>query len=132
MAKNQRYNLVACPVIDEYNLLGVIFWGANSETGQKWSVVFLSKVIRRTGFIPRSLLQTIRRQVDRANSIENDQRDELRAGEIVAITSGPLVGYHAIFDSYLPGHKRACALLQMLQGRPICVELSKKQLERIQ
>jgi hypothetical protein len=32
-AKNQKYNLVACPVTDEYNLLGVNFWGANSETG---------------------------------------------------------------------------------------------------
>ena len=83
-------------------------------------------------FIPESLLQAIRRKVNRVNNIRNDLHNELRAGEIVAITSGPLAGYRAIFNSHLPGNERARVLLQLLQDRQICVKLSKKQLERIQ
>jgi transcription antitermination factor NusG len=80
-------------------------------------------------FVPDSLLQAIRRHVDHINNISGEAFDSLKAGETVAITSGPFAGYRAIFDSYLPGHERARVLLQVLHDRQVCIALSKGQLE---
>ena len=81
-------------------------------------------------FVPDSLLQAIRRHVDHINKGRHEAFDNLKSGEIVAITNGPFAGYSAIFDSYSPGHERVRVLLQMLHDRQVCVTLSRGWLER--
>ena len=82
-------------------------------------------------FVPESLLKTIRKHVDQINNTRDEAVNDLEAGEIVSVTSGPLAGYRAIFDSHLPGHKRVRVLLQILHNQQVCVTLPRGQLERI-
>jgi len=82
-------------------------------------------------FVPDSLLQAIRKREEQINNTLNEPVNDLKVGEIVGITSGPFAGYHAIFDSHLPGHERVRVLLQILQDRRVCVALPREHLERI-
>ena len=81
--------------------------------------------------VPDHLVSAIRNNIDHVNKNEAEQIDDLKTGETVAITSGTLAGYRAIFDSHLPGYERVRVLLKILQDRQVCIVLSKGQLERI-
>lgn len=78
--------------------------------------------------VPDEFLQAIRDRVNQANSDYKDQTVNFKTGDIVAIQSGPFSGYHAIFDSQLPGRERVRVLLQMLWDRQVGVEVSKEML----
>jgi transcription antitermination factor NusG len=78
--------------------------------------------------VPDEFVQAIRDRVDQANSDFDDQIEKFKYGDIVEIQSGPFRGYHAIFDSHLPGRERVRILLQMLWDRQVGVEISKEML----
>lgn len=82
--------------------------------------------------IPDELLQRIRHIVDRLNSIGKDRISKFKHGDRVTIQSGPFAGYHAIFDSRLPGYERVRVLMQMLRDRQIGVELSVGQIKHLE
>ena len=83
-------------------------------------------------FVPDILIQSIRRRIGGSEFSGNDSVQNLKHGDIVTIQSGPFTGYRAIFDSRLKGNERVRVLLEMLQDRQVCVELSGGQVERIQ
>jgi transcription antitermination factor NusG len=72
--------------------------------------------------VPDELLQAIQKKVEHINKLDENQAERFRAGEVVTIQTGPFAGYHAIFDSRLPGHERVRVLLQMLSDRQVGVE----------
>lgn len=74
--------------------------------------------------VPDELLQVIRHKLEQVNVVDKDQSKKFRSGDIVTIQSGSFAGYHAIFDSHLPGHERVRILLKMLSDRQIGMELS--------
>ena len=78
--------------------------------------------------VPEDLLQTIREKVETVNTLDENKSGKFKNGESVTIQSGPFAGYHAIFDSRLPGHERVRVLLQLLSDRQIGVELSAGQI----
>lgn len=80
--------------------------------------------------VPEELLQAIRKKVEQINALDESQAEKFRAGEEVTIQTGPFAGYHAIFDSRLPGHERVRVLLQMLSERHVGVELFAGQIIR--
>ena len=83
-------------------------------------------------FVPASLLQMIRKKVDEINLTTDECLPKLKPGDLVEIKSGPFAGYRAIFDARLSGNERVRILLQMIQDRQVCVEISGGQIERIQ
>lgn len=82
--------------------------------------------------IPDELLQTIRHNIDRVNEDDTCQITKFKPGDRVTIQSGPFVGYHAIFDSRLPGRERVRVLMKMLWDRRVSVELSAGQIELLE
>ena len=83
-------------------------------------------------FLPASLLLTIRKKIDEINLTTDERLHKLNPGDLVEIKSGPFAGYRAIFDACLSGNERVRILLQMLQDRQVCMEISGGQIERIQ
>lgn len=79
-----------------------------------------------------ALVQSIRRRIDGNNFVDDEPDQKIKHGDIVSIHSGHFAGYRAIFDSRLKGNERVRVLLQMLQDRQVCVELSGSEIERIQ
>lgn len=80
-------------------------------------------------FVSDTLVQSIRRRIDDRKIAG---KDVFKHGDEITIHSGPFMGYRAIFDSRLKGNERVRVLLEMLQDRRVCVELSRGQIERIQ
>ena len=75
------------------------------------------------------LLQTLQHKVELVNALDGKQSSKFKPGDSVTIQSGPFAGYHAIFDSRLPGRERVRVLMQMLRDRQVGVELSPGQIE---
>ena len=82
--------------------------------------------------VPDELLQAIRKKVEHINALDENQAEGFRTGEVVTIQTGPFAGYHAIFDSRLPGHERVRVLLQMLSDRQVGVELFAGQIRHLE
>jgi len=82
-------------------------------------------------FVPDAILNAIRQKVEEKNSTSVLSFNEFRSGDQIEINSGPFSGYHAIFDSKLSGNDRVRVLLQMLQDRQVCVELSGEQIAKV-
>jgi len=78
--------------------------------------------------VPDELLQVIKEKVEHINTLDENQAERFRSGEVVTIHSGPFTGYQAIFDSRLPGQERVRVLLQLLSDRQIGVELWARQI----
>ena len=79
-----------------------------------------------------ALVQSIQRRIDDGEIADKDVVQNFKHGDVVTIQSGPFSGYRAIFDSRLKGNERVRVLLEMLQDRQVCVELSRGQIEKIQ
>jgi len=116
---------------------GYLFVRANlnqiGSSALQWipGVVSLVSYGGEPAIVQESLLQAIRKRVDQINSAWDERINDLKAGEILEVTSEPFAGYRAIFDTHLPGHERVRVLLQILQDRKIRVALPLRQLERI-
>ena len=79
-----------------------------------------------------ALVQSIRRRIDENDFADIAMIQKIKQGDTVSIQSGPFAGYRAIFDARLKGNERVRVLLEMLQDRQVCVELSGSEIERIQ
>ena len=83
-------------------------------------------------YVSDALVQSIQRRIDDGEIAGKDVVQNFKHGDVVTIHSGLFSGYRAIFDSRLKGNERVRVLLEMLQNRQVCVELSRGQIERIQ
>ena len=83
-------------------------------------------------YVSDALVQSIQRRIDDGDIAGKDVVQNFNHGDVVTIHSGLFSGYRAIFDSRLKGNERIRVLLEMLQNRQVCVELSRGQIERIQ
>lgn len=82
--------------------------------------------------VPDELLEAIREKVEQVNVVDKDQAERFKSGESVTIQSGPFAGYHAIFDSRLPGNERVRVLLRLLSDRQVGVALSAGQIKHVE
>jgi len=80
--------------------------------------------------VPEVLIAAIRTRVDEINECGGEGFDafglplpRLQAGDRVVINDGPFRGYQAIFDAHLAGTDRVRVLLQLLQARPMKLDL---------
>ena len=81
--------------------------------------------------VPDTIINAIRRKVDEINFAGGVTLHKIKPGDPIEIKFGPFAGYRAIFDACLSGNDRVRVLLQMLQDRQVCVELSGRQIEII-
>ena len=81
--------------------------------------------------VPDTVINEIRRKIDQINLAGGVTLHTIKPGDPIEIKSGLFAGYRAIFDARLSGNDRVRVLLQMLQDRQVCVELSGRQIEII-
>ena len=81
--------------------------------------------------VPDAIINAMRRKVDEINLAGGVTLHTIQPGDPIEIKFGPFAGYRAIFDARLSGNDRVRVLLQMLQDRQVCVELSGRQIEKI-
>jgi transcription elongation factor/antiterminator RfaH len=72
--------------------------------------------------VPEYIITELRRRVEKIEAAGGINLEELKKGDPVRITDGPLAGYEAIFDLRLSGNDRIQVLLNML-GRQVQVKL---------
>jgi transcription antitermination factor NusG len=82
--------------------------------------------------VPTFVLDSIRQTVDCINAVDHGYAQAFKSDDSVTVQSGPFAGYHAIFDSHLPGRIRVRVLLQMLRDRQVGVELSRSPIELLE
>lgn len=81
--------------------------------------------------VPDLLIATVKKQVDQHNVTFHDQKKNFQRGDTVMIQDGPFAGYEAVFDTHISGQDRVKVLLSLLQKRQIPVEISSKQIRRV-
>jgi len=79
--------------------------------------------------VPEYIITELRRRVEKIEAAGGIKLEELKKGDPVRITDGPLAGYEAIFDLRLSGNDRIQVLLNML-GRQIQVKLDANVIEK--
>jgi transcription antitermination factor NusG len=82
--------------------------------------------------VPDELIQALQLKLEKLNALNEKQPEGFEPGEVVMVQSGPFAGYHAIFDSNIPGHERVRVLMQLLRDRQITVELSVAQIKLLE
>lgn len=91
----------------------------------------LVKVGGETAVVPDALiteLQTHLQTIQKAGSLN---LAEIKPGDRIGITDGPLTGYEAIFDTYLPGNQRVQVLLAFLSGQPQRVKINASAIRKL-
>jgi transcriptional antiterminator RfaH len=78
--------------------------------------------------VPDSLVKAICRHLDQINAAGGELLDGLKHGDLVKIHGGPFHGYECIFDARLPGRERVRVLLNLLESRPVPIELPARQI----
>lgn len=78
--------------------------------------------------VPDAVIYELKRQVAEHNERQASILDNMRPGDHIRITDGPLAGYEAIFDTRLSGTQRVQVLLEML-GRQIRAQVDGKMIE---
>lgn len=73
--------------------------------------------------VPDHFIQQLRNKLEVLNSKQRSKHCEYRQGDLVTITRGPLEGYRAIFNQYLPDKDRVRLFLDMLSKNTIGLEL---------
>ena len=81
-------------------------------------------------YVPDSLINAIRRRVDRINAAGSELLEALKPGDAVKIQEGLFKGYEAILDALLPGEARVRILLTYLNRPQIPLELPQQQIRR--
>ena len=86
--------------------------------------------------VPEEVLGAIRVRLDEINASGGEgfyeQRkyaSSFKEGDKVVINDGPFAGYQAMFDAHQPGTDRVRVLLQLLQSRPMTLDLPATQIE---
>lgn len=91
----------------------------------------LVKVGGETAVVPDSLINELKAHLQLVQASGGLDLAELAAGDQVRITEGPLAGYDAIFDAYLPGNKRVQVLLSFLSSHPQPVNLDPSAIRKL-
>lgn len=82
--------------------------------------------------VPENLIFALHKRVEEIAAAGGELFDGLKPGDPVRISSGPFVGYDAIFNARLPGSERVRVLLEFLSNqRRMPVELNASQIEKI-
>jgi transcriptional antiterminator RfaH len=79
--------------------------------------------------VPDDVILALKRRIAAIEAAGGIGADDLRPGDPVRITTGPMAGYEAIFDLRLKGTQRVHVLLGMLSSR-IRVEMAADAIER--
>ncbi len=80
--------------------------------------------------VPDSLVQAIRRRLERVNQAGGELFVDLQAGDTLVIQDGPFTGYEAIFDARLSDRERVRVLLKLLGNHRLPLELPAGQVQR--
>lgn len=83
----------------------------------------LVKVGGETAVVPDTLINELRAHLNTVQQAGGLNLVEIQSGDQIRITEGPLTGYDAIFDAYLPGNQRVQVLLAFLSGQPQRVKI---------
>jgi transcription antitermination factor NusG len=88
--------------------------------------------------IPDVLVAAIQSRVNEINTSSGAGFDvqvchapRFKPGDRIAINEGPFAGYQAIFETHLSGSDRVRVLLQLLESRPMKLDLSAGQIQQI-
>ena len=73
--------------------------------------------------VPESIINGIRRQIDRINQKDPDQQAVFHPGQPVSIMEGPFSGWDGIFHSSLSGSDRVRVLLKLIHTQQKLVEM---------
>ena len=80
-------------------------------------------------WVPDSIVNSIRNQVDAINVADRKSR-EFEKGDRIVIQTGPFAGYKAVFDMNLSGEERVLVLLELLQDQNMRLSLSPDQVRK--
>jgi len=96
----------------------------------KWTRGVSRILGNREGPIPISekVVETIQRRIGKDNLIELE--DQIREGDLVQITSGPLKDLIGVFQKRMSGKDRVKILLNLI-GVDVPVQISKHQIEKV-
>ena len=73
--------------------------------------------------VPDHFIQQLRNKLEVMNNKPRSKFVNYHQGDLVTITNGPLEGYRAIFNQYLPDKDRVRLFLDMLSKNTISLEL---------
>lgn len=73
--------------------------------------------------VPDHFIQQLKNKLEDLNTKQKTRMHNYRQGDIVTITTGPLEGYRAIFNQYLPDKDRVRLFLDMLSENTISLEV---------
>jgi transcriptional antiterminator RfaH len=79
--------------------------------------------------VPDTVIEGIRKTIDRLTCNGRQYYDELAHGQAVRVRSGPLEGYYGIFDTRISGGERVRLLLELLSGQTMTVEMDADRVE---
>ena len=98
---------------------------AEGSDAYRWlpGVHGLVKVGGETAVVQDTLIDELKTHLQTIQAAGGLNLAEIQAGDRVHITAGPLAGYDAIFDAYLPGNQRVQVLLAFLSGQPQRVKM---------
>jgi transcriptional antiterminator RfaH len=74
-------------------------------------------------WVPDGMLHAIHEHVNQINSADAEALQGLKAGDDIAIHSGPFAGYRGIFSSYLSDRERAMVFLKFIRAQQTRVDL---------
>lgn len=83
----------------------------------------LVKAGGETAVVPDTLITELQVHLKAVQQAGGLNLVEIQSGDRIRITEGPLTGYDAIFDTYLPGNQRVQVLLAFLSGHPQRVKI---------
>jgi transcriptional antiterminator RfaH len=83
----------------------------------------LVKTGGETAVVQAALIDDIKKHLQTIQAAGGVNLADIRPGDRVLITEGPLAGYEGIFDAYLPGNQRVQVLLAFLSRFPQPVKL---------
>ena len=91
----------------------------------------LVKVGGETAVVPDTFITKLQTHLQVLQKTGGLNLAEIKPGDRVRITDGPLTGYEAIFDTYLPGNQRVQLLLAFLSGQPQRVKLDASAIRKL-
>lgn len=80
--------------------------------------------------VPDPIINQLKIMVHEINEKGGLKSSSFSTGERIRVLTGPFEGYEGIFDMHLSGKDRARVLLQLLNSRPLSVELDIEQITK--
>ncbi|PID85160.1 MAG: hypothetical protein CSB13_09435 [Chloroflexi bacterium] len=90
----------------------------------------LVQVGGETAVVPDAFITELQGRLAEIQKAGGINLAEIKQGDKVCITEGPLAGYDAVFDAYLPGKQRVQVLLAFLSNQPQPVKLNSEMIKK--